>query len=112
MTKSKIKSDTELWLENVVNKRSGSIIFSSFGALWLIVEILNYFNTSSLIVQRLQKSGLAFFIAGITISLIIALPKLKVAIYKLNRRDVVIEIVIGDIFDIPGSMIVGNKFHI
>ncbi len=86
---------------------------SSYGAVWLVVEIANFFGSSKL-QKMLQGNLIAFLIIGILgviIVIMLNLPKLKYS-YTLNERDVIIEVVVADVFNLDGSIVIpmNNQF--
>jgi hypothetical protein len=97
------------WLKNLVSVKAISAILSSFGSLWLIIEITTFFfGNDSMIVGRLKSIWFIFLLIGIVISISMCKPK-NSFISKLNNRDISIELVIGDFFRQEGALIIGTN---
>lgn len=88
--------------------RAFTAILSSFGALWLFVEVTAFFSEGTKIPDMIRAHWYIFTIVGLIIALCQSKPKLIVTC-KLNDRDVTIEIVIGDMFEVPGALIIGSN---
>jgi len=84
-------------------------ILSSFGVLWLIVEIGTYFlgETSSIIIG-IKEHWLIFLIMGLLIAIIFGKPKFTIG-GKLNNRDISVEISIGDFFKQNGALVISSN---
>jgi hypothetical protein len=96
------------WIRSLVSARAATAVLSSFGALWLIVEIAAFFFQSTAIPQWLRDHWWLFAIIGAAMAIIRCRPKMAVA-QKLNGRDVTVEIAIGDVFSFDGALIVGSN---
>lgn len=96
------------WLKNLVSLRAVGAWLSSFGALWLAVEITNFFLAGSKWPDRLRDSWLLFGLSGFVIAAAICKPRMTVS-HKLNGRDIAIRISIGDMFAMPGALVVGSN---
>lgn len=96
------------WLRNLISIKAGSALLSSFGVLWLFIEVGVYFFANTQFSSTLHQSWLLFLISGIFIATVICRPRIRVSC-KLNGRDVSIEIAIGNIFDFPGALIIGSN---
>lgn len=77
--------------------------FAALGLLWLLTEILSYF--SSEIEKFLRSQGILFGLLAIAWALYSSRPKSSFE-YQLSGRDVLIEIRIGNAFDMPGALVV------
>lgn len=96
------------WIRGLLSLRAAAAVLSSFGALWLFVEIAAFFFQSTPIPQWLRDHWWLFAIIGATVAVIRCRPMTTVA-HKLNGRDVTVEIVIGDVFSFDGALIVGSN---
>lgn len=96
-------------LKHVFNIKTISLLLESFGALWLIVEIASYFfGDTSPVVEKIKSFWYLFLVCGVIISIIKSIPKFKFGC-KLSNRDVLIEIIIGDLFNQEGAVIIGTN---
>jgi hypothetical protein len=82
----------------------GNSLLSVFGALWLLIEILAFFNKQE-VANQLKEIWWLFLIIGILVVIYQNWPKNKFS-YKVNNRDVSITLIIGDIFQTEGALIV------
>ena len=78
-----------------------------FGALWLIVEAVSFFMNEQA-AEKVKSYWWLFLVVGIVISVIRLIPKRRFN-FKLTGRDIIIELVIGDIFKEKGPVIVGSN---
>lgn len=108
MSGTRVWQFAKAWVHNLVSIRAGSALLSSFGVLWLCVEVADYFFKQTQLAATLQQSWWLFFAAGVVVAAAICRPRLRVS-YKLNGRDVTIEIAVGDMFDFPGALVVGTN---
>ncbi|MBK8876448.1 MAG: hypothetical protein KBH11_02940 [Bacteroidia bacterium] len=92
-----------LWQGLSLLKVSRSI-FSVFGVLWLIVEVLAFFNKQEF-ADGLKSIWWLFLLTGIILIIYQNWPK-HLFSFKVNNRDVSISIQIGDIFKNNGALIV------
>ncbi len=92
--------------KNLVSVRGGTAFLSAFGALWLIVEIANYYELFA--TQRLQALWPLFLCLGIALAVWSCRPATSVKCH-LAGRDVAIEILVGDFFRQPGDFVVGTN---
>ncbi|ASG65770.1 hypothetical protein CEW91_06270 [Idiomarina piscisalsi] len=84
-----------------------STILSVFGALWLVVQIIEYF-VGKQSAEKMQSLWWAFLFVGITICICKLWPKKRFS-YLVDGRDISVELVIGDIFKEKGPIIVGSN---
>jgi len=84
-----------------------SNILISFGALWLFVEVFDYFGGKSVSLW-LQKQWWIFLFVGLGIAIWKCIPKRKY-VFPIKGRDCKIEIVIGDILKQQGPVVVGSN---
>lgn len=91
---------------NIVSLKGISAVLSSFGALWLGVEIADYFFKGTALPSAIQGHWWIFAVLGVTVALWICRPIVAVSA-KLKDRDVTIEIAIGDLFSFGGAIVVG-----
>lgn len=96
------------WLRSVLTFRSVPAILASFGSLFLVVKIADFFWQHTGVPDEIRSMWLLFFIGGIGAAAWQRKPPRRVS-HMLNGRDVTIEIAIGDLFDFPGSFIVGTN---
>ena len=102
------KFATRMWARNLVSIRAVTALLSSFGALWLVVEMVAFFAPQSGAADVLRSLWWLFALVGILGAVSACRPQLSVA-HKLDGRDITIEIVIGDIFGLPGALVVGTN---
>lgn len=95
-----------LWLlwQGVSFLKIGNSLLSVFGVLWLIVEILAFFNKQEF-ANDLKSFWWVFLIIGVCLIIYQNWPKHFYS-YKVNNRDVSISIQLGDIFKSSGALIV------
>lgn len=93
---------------NIASVKGLSALLSSFGALWLCVEIANHFFKGTALPSLIESLWWLFFVVGIAIAIWTTRPTLLVAA-RLKDRDVHIEIAIGDVFSFDGSIVVGSN---
>lgn len=79
-------------------------LLSVLGVLWLLVEITSYFSEH--LAKSIKEYWYIFFAIGALITIWKNRPILSVK-YKLNGRDIIIEVRISDIFSIDGAQIIG-----
>jgi hypothetical protein len=102
------------WLRNLFSIKALSALLSSFGALWLAVEIATFFFPDTIIFghtkvpDAIRNAWLWFALAGVAMALYLCRPRLSVSC-RLKARDVAIKIAVGDIFSFPGALIVGSN---
>ena len=82
-----------------------AVILEVFGALWLIVEITNYFVGSE-VAKNIKDLWFLFLAAGVVISVIRLWPK-RTYSFLIKDRDVEVKLIIGDIFKQEGPIVVG-----
>jgi len=95
-----------LWLfwERLDLKRFGKSILSVFGAIWLTIEILDFFGKSSWS-MNIKSMWWVILIVAVIIIIYRNWPKFTFS-YKVQNRDVSISIRIGDVFKTKGALIV------
>jgi hypothetical protein len=93
---------------NILSLKGVLAVLSSFGALWLCVEIADYFFKATTLPTLIQSFWWLFFTIGVITAAWICRPKLRVT-EKLKNRDIEIEIVIGDLFSLQGAIVVGSN---
>lgn len=94
------------WRHGFSVARAASALLSSFGALWLIVEIASYFSPSAR--TNIQSLWPAFLLAGALVAFWINKPQQKVQC-KLVGRDITLIIGVGDLFKAEGALIIGTN---
>ena len=108
MTFSQSRFFALAWARNLFSMSALAALLSSFGALWLGVEIAEFFFRDTTIPARLQALWWVFALGGGGTAVWQCKPLTSVA-HKLAGRDVIIEIAVGNIFSFPGAMIVGSN---
>ena len=96
------------WVRNLFSVPAITAVLSTFGALWLLVEITAFFSPSTTVPDWLRDHWWLFAIGGGAIAAAKCWPRISVA-HKLNGRDVTVEIAVGDVFSFPGALIVGSN---
>jgi hypothetical protein len=97
------------FLKNIISRKLIPSILSSFGTLWLIVEIGTYFlGEASQIITRIKGCWFIFLVIGFFIAITRSRPKLT-AEEKLNNRDISIAVTIGDLFKQNGALVISSN---
>lgn len=96
------------WLREFISIETLGAVLSSFGALWLMVQVASFFLDGTEWPDTIRDLWWLFGLAGIVIGAWRRRPHLTVS-HKLNGRDVTIEIVVGDLFAFPGALIIGSN---
>jgi hypothetical protein len=94
------------WQHGFSLSRAFTSFLSTFGALWLLIEITNFFSPR--VAELIRGYWFLFLIVGLAVAFINNLPKHRAAC-RLTGRDVWIEIRVGDMFSLPGALIVGSN---
>lgn len=84
-----------------------STTLSVFGALWLMVEIIDYFGGEEN-AEKMRSFWWVFLLVAVIICVERLWPK-KMFSYLVDGRDISVELVIGDIFKQDGPIIVGSN---
>lgn len=92
------------WKRSLTIKTLSKYLLSSLGTLWLITEITAFFFSAEAGGWIASKWWL-FLLVGLGMAIYSSKPKDSYK-YRLNGRDVVIEIRVADAFRIPGSLII------
>jgi hypothetical protein len=95
-------------LKNVISGRGAAAILSAFGALWMVVEITDYFAKDSQAIVWVHEHFGIFLLAGLGFTLWRCRPQRKIAL-KLKDRDVTITLAIGDLFSFKGAVVIGSN---
>lgn len=97
------------YLSKIIGRKLVSSILSSFGSLWLIIELGTYFlEATSPIITTLKKYWFVFFVIGLFIAIIRSNPKFTIG-GKLANRDISIEVTIGNLFKQKGALIISSN---
>ena len=88
--------------------RLPAALLQSFGALWLLVEITDYFFPDDDWTTYIRSSGWLFFVCGLVLGIVRARPKRSVEA-RIEGTDVLVEVRIGSIFSRKGAVIVGSN---
>jgi len=94
------------WRNGFSFARVAAAIFSAFGALWLLVEIVAFFSPPS--AESIKDYWWAFPVIGLAYGLWSNRPIHSVCC-KLVGRDVVINICIDDVFSRAGALVIGSN---
>jgi hypothetical protein len=78
-----------------------------FGLLWLIVEATSFFATEEA-ASSIKSYWWAFLIGGVAIVIFRLVPTKRFS-FKLDGKDITIELVSGDIFKQKGPIVVGSN---
>ena len=81
-------------------------LLEAFGSLWLVTEIVAFFSDPAS--TKIRSYWWLFFLFGMALTVYRAWPKKRFSC-KLDNRDVCLEIVIGDLFEQKGSLIIGSN---
>lgn len=84
-----------------------SSILWSFGVLWLVVKIINYFF-GTWATENIQPLWWLFLITGVIVALLRNIPKTSYTC-KINNTDTSVEIRVGDIFDTNETIVLGTN---
>jgi hypothetical protein len=96
------------WGRNLVSFTSVGAVLSSFGALWLVVEVTAFFFENTPLLDKIRSLWPFFGLLGLAIAIAKCMPRLSVSC-KVQQRDATVEVVIGDLFDCEGELIVGTN---
>ena len=96
------------WTGNLVSIRAAASVLSSFGTLWVVIQIAAFFFEYTAVPDWLRGHWYLFAGAGCALAIWECRPKTSVAC-KLNGRDVTVAIAVGDVFDFDGALIVGSN---
>lgn len=81
-------------------------MLSSFGALWLLVEIVAFFSPES--ADKIKAASWVFLVFGIGFALWLNRPIHEVKCHLVGR-DIKLRICVDDFFKIPGAKIIGSN---
>lgn len=96
------------WIRNLWSIDMILTILGSFGALWLLVEVTAFFTDGTEWPNRIRTAWPFFLALGFLLAIGRRYPRLRVEC-KLTNRDVSLEILVGDVFALPGALIVGSN---
>ncbi len=88
-------------------KTLGSLL-GAFGALWVIVEVLDFFNLFQSVAIWLKDAGWYFLGAGVVVSVARTWPKFS-ARANVAGQDVHVTVKIGDIFRTKAQLVIGTN---
>jgi hypothetical protein len=94
------------WKHGFSPAKALTALLSSFGALWLLVEITSYFAPAA--VKTIQEYWWAFPVFGVAGALWKNRPRHEVGC-RLTGRDIVVQIFVGDLFSRAGAFVVGSN---
>lgn len=83
-------------------------LLSSFGVLWLLIEVIKFFSKDASLKNYLQHLWWLFLLAGLAYAIYQCWPVTTV-IAQLKDRDIHIEIAIGDLFKFDGALVIGSN---
>ena len=92
------------WRHGFSVARAASALLSAFGGLWLLVETSSFFSA------QLGELFRAYWAVFLMLGLVLAACQNRPRHYATSRlagRDVTIEIRVGDIFSLPGALVIG-----
>lgn len=78
-------------------------LLASFGTLWLLTQVLDYFSPA--IAMVLPQLWWFFLLVGVAWAMFSCLPRYSFAC-PVTGRDVTVELRVGDIFDVSGAVVV------
>lgn len=84
----------------------GAALLTALGTLWLLIELLLFFELSPKLVQWLKDHWWLFLLAGLAWALWANRPRHSVSC-RLKNRDVRIEVRVGDLFTGDSALIIG-----
>lgn len=94
------------WKYGFSRTKALASLLSSFGALWLLVEISGFFSNRA--AGEIKDVWWAFLLGGLVIAAYINRPVHEVACH-LSGRDVQLRVWVGDFFSVPGAKIIGSN---
>ena len=94
------------WRHGISYKQAFNTLLSSFGGLWLITEIIDFFSDT--LASGIRNRWWAFLVIGILVTFWRTLPKTCFSC-RLKGRDVEIEVRIADMFSLEGAFVVGSN---
>jgi hypothetical protein len=96
------------WIRSLGSAKALAALLSSFGTLWLAVEIATFFLDGTDWPTRIRSAWPWFGGAGLVAAAILCKPA-RIVSQKLNGRDILISITVGDMFSMPGALIIGSN---
>jgi hypothetical protein len=94
------------WRHGFSSAKAVAALLSSFGALWLLVEMVSFFAEH--LRPSIQALWPYFLGTGVIFALLINKPLTSVAC-KLSGRDVLLRVIVSDLFKTPGAKIVASN---
>lgn len=94
------------WRHGFSVTRAGQALLSSFGTMWLGAEIVSFFSQGG--GAWLRRQWIAFLVVGVLLALWLNRPRVRFSC-RLAGRDVVVEIRVGDMFAVPGALVIGSN---
>ena len=95
------------WFRSVPYRRLATAFVEGIGSLWIIVEAYAFFGAPEK-VTAIRSAWWAFLLAGGAMGLWWARPRLRLT-RRISGTDADLTVRVGDIFNIPGDMIVGTN---
>ncbi len=99
---------TQLYLKSFFNWKLILSVLEAFGALWILVSILDYFSQLPEFSSWLKTQWMLFCTFGILIGAYRSWPRLSYC-YPLKNRDIQIEIKIKDLFRQKGAWVISTN---
>lgn len=97
------------YLLKIISRKLVPSILTSFGSLWLIVQIGEFlFGQTSPFIINIKEYWFIFLFLGLIIAVKIANPKFTFGC-KLTNRDISIEITIGNLFKQKGALVISSN---
>lgn len=94
------------WRHGFSVTRAGQALLSSFGAMWLAAEIVSFFSQDGGV--WLRRQWIPFLVAGVVSAIWLNRPRVRFSC-RLAGRDVIVEIRVGDMFALPGALVIGSN---
>ncbi len=96
----------DYWLHMFSIRRAGSDILAALGILWTIVEASSFFSSTA--GDAFKRHWVLFLLAGLAYALYENWPRTAVSA-RLDGRDIVVELRVGNIFSLEGDLVVGTN---
>lgn len=94
------------WRQGLSLTRAAAALFSAMGALWLSVEVVTYFDPT--VQSRIESLWWLFILAGVVAAIWVNRPRHEI-ICQLSGRDIRLRLLVGDIFEQEGALVVGSN---
>lgn len=108
MTASRAGFLIQQGFRNVFSIRCFDVGFATYGALWLLISIADYFAKDSSGVKWVHAHFGLFLLLGVAVILWRCRPRTTICM-PLKDRDVSITLAIGDVFSFQGALVIGSN---